>query len=79
MLRDEKKLKLQFNKEKDERLKAIRAKAGMPILLVTSVLMIIAGVIAGYFNATIFVTLIIAAVGQMIISGFVKMIYMRKM
>ena len=79
ILHDEKKLKLAFNKENDERLKAIRAKAGLPMVLVTSVLLIIAGVIAAYFNAVIFVTLMVAAVCQMMISGIVKLIYMKKM
>lgn len=78
-LKNEKKLKLEFNKENDERRKAIRAKAGLPIILVTSVLMIIAGVIAAYFNSAIFIALIVAAICQMMISGIVKMIYMRKM
>jgi hypothetical protein len=79
ILKDEKKLKLEFNKENDERLKAIRAKAGLPMILATSVLMIIAGVIAAYFNATIFIALTAAAFCQMMISGIVKLIYMRKM
>ena len=79
ILNDEKKLKLEFNKENDERLKAIRAKAGLPMVFVTSVLMIIAGIIAAYFNPIIFVTLIFAAVCQMMISVIVKLIYIRKM
>ena len=49
-----KELKIQYNKENDERMKAIKAKAGMPMLLITSIVMIIVGVIAGYFNFTIF-------------------------
>ena len=32
ILADDKKLKLQYNKENDERLKTIRAKAGVPML-----------------------------------------------
>ena len=48
LLKDENKLLLQFNKENDERTKAIKAKAGIPMLPITSTLMIIAGVIAGY-------------------------------
>lgn len=79
MLSDENKLQLEFNKENDERLKAIRAKAGLPMILVTSVLMIIAGVIAAYFNAVIFIALISAAACQMMISVIVKLICMRKM
>ena len=77
-LKDDAKLKVQYNKENDERLKAIRAKAGIPILLFTSVGMIVAGIIAGYFNSTIFITLIIAASFQMLIGVIIKQIYLRK-
>lgn len=79
LLRDEKKLQLQFNKENDERYKAIRGKAGMPMLLFTSVAMIIVGMIAGYFNSTIFLVLMIAATTQMLVGAIVKMIYLKKM
>lgn len=78
VLGDEKKLKLQFNKENDERRKAIRAKAGMPMLLITSILMIITGIIAGYFNPIIFVTLTAAALCQMLIGGIVKILYTKE-
>ena len=40
-LRSEKELQIQYNKEKDERMKAIRAKAGMPMVLIFSVVIII--------------------------------------
>lgn len=79
ILADDKKLKLQYNKENDERLKTIRAKAGVPMLLITSIVMIIAGIIAGYFNLTIFITLVVAAVSQMLIAAIIKQIYLRKL
>ncbi len=79
ILRDDAKLKLEYNREHDERLKAIRAKSGMPMLLITSAAMVIAGVIAGYFNTVIFITLVLAAMGQMLIGAIVKQIYLRKM
>ena len=79
MLGDEKKLQLELNKENDERLKAIRAKAGLPMILVTSVLMVIAGIVASYFNAVIFMVLVSAAVCQMIISIIAKLVYRKKM
>lgn len=78
-LKDEAKLKLQYNKENDERYKAIRAKAGMPMLLITSIMMIIAGVIAGYFSETAFITLICAALAQMSVGVVVKLVYMKIM
>ncbi len=79
LLKDDTKLQVEFNKENDERYQVIRGKAGMPMLLFTSVAMIIAGMIAGYFNSTIFITLTIAAMSQMLVGAIVKMIYMKKM
>jgi len=79
IIRDSSKLQLQFNKEYDERYKAIRAKAGMPVLLITSLGMVVAGIIAGYYSITIFATLIAAAVCQMLVAAIIKQIYLRKM
>jgi len=79
ILNDEMKLKLQYNKENDERLKTIRAKAGMPLLFITSVGMIVAGVVAGYFSLAVFSALVSAAVIQMLIGAIIKQIYMRKL
>lgn len=79
LLDNEEKLKLEYIKETDERLAAIRAKAGMPLLLILSIGMIIAGIIAGYFNIFIFYTLIITAVCQMIVGCCIKLICMKTM
>lgn len=79
ILKDKAKLQLQFNKENDERAKAIRAKASMPMLLITSILMMLAGIIASYFSITVFATLIIAGVSQMLIGVVVKLVYTKKM
>lgn len=79
LLKDENKLLLKFNKENDERIKAIKAKAGIPILPLLAAITIIAGVIAGYFDNLIFMTLIIAATSQMLVCVLVKLIYMKKM
>lgn len=79
ILKDDNKLELECNKENDERFKAIKSKAGLPIVPVLSILMIISGIIAGYFNITIFYTLIIVAMCQILISGFIKLIYMKRM
>ncbi|MGM0641074.1 MAG: hypothetical protein ACQESN_06605 [Thermotogota bacterium] len=77
-IKDNKKLKLLYNKENDERLKLIRSKAGMPLLMVTSIIMILSGIIAGYFNTLIFITLIIAATTQLIIGMIIKLYHLRK-
>ncbi|MDE6672738.1 MAG: hypothetical protein K2K16_11155 [Ruminococcus sp.] len=78
-VKDSDKLKILFNKENDERLKYIKSKSGMPMLLITSVIMIFIGTIFGYFNTTVFYTLIVASMCQLLIAGIVKMVYMKKM
>lgn len=79
LLKDENRLLLQFNRENDERIKTIKTKAGIPMLPIMSVLIIIAGVIAGYFDTLVFMTLIATAVFLMTICGVIKMFYMKKM
>ncbi len=78
-LKDDNKLKLEFNKENDERYKTIKSKAGIPIVPIFSVLMIITGIVAGYFNIEVFYILIIVAMFQVVISGIIKLIYMKRM
>ena len=58
ILRDETKLQLQYNKENDERMKTIKAKAGLPVVLILSVILILVGMVVGYFNLSIFYTLV---------------------
>lgn len=78
-INDDTKLKILYNKEHDERLKAIRNKAGAPMIIITSVLMVLAAIIAGYFNIVVFYTLVIAVIGQLTISAVVKLVCMKKM
>ena len=75
---DEQKLKTLFNQENDERMKAIRAKAGVPMTVILAVIFVLAGVVIGYFNETIFVVLICVALFQLFASAAVKLYYMRK-
>ncbi len=77
--KDDNKLKLEFNKENDERYKAIKSKAGIPIVPIFSVLMMVTGIVAGYFNTEAFYILIIVAICQVVISGVIKLIYMKRM
>lgn len=79
VLKDENLLKLEYNKENDERRKAILEKAGMPMILMMSVIILIAGIVAGYFNEIIFLTLIVTALCQLITGLAVKMYFMRRM
>lgn len=78
-INDQTKLKVLYNKEHDERLKTIRSKAGMPIIAITSVMMIIAAIIAGYFNIIVFYTLVIAVAAQLSVSAMVKLYCMKTM
>ena len=79
ILKDDNKMKLEFNKENDERYKTIKSKAGIPIVPIFSVLMIITGIVAGYFNIEVFYILIVVAMCQVVISGIIKAIYMKRM
>ena len=76
-LKDDHKLKLLYNREHDERLKTIRGKAGMPVLMICSVAIIVAAVITGYFNITIFYTLLITGIAQLLMGLILKVYYMR--
>lgn len=76
-LRNEKELQIQYNKENDERMKAIRAKAGMPMILISSAVMGIVGIIIGYSNMTVFYTLTVVAALQLAIACITKLIYMK--
>lgn len=78
-IKDDTKLKILYNKEYDERQYLIRQKAGMPMLMITSGIMIFAGIIAGYLNEIVFYTLILAAMIQLTLGAMVKIYYMRKM
>ncbi len=78
-MESEEKLQLLFNKENDERMKNIKSKAGMPMLLITSFIIIIIAVIIGYFNVVVFYTLIAVALCQLVAACIVKFIYMRLM
>ena len=77
ILRYEEMLQIQYNREHDERMKAIRAKAGMPMMLISSVIMIEVGIIIGYVNTIVFYTLITAALCQLAAGCIVKLVYQR--
>ena len=78
-LTDETRLRVPYNQENDERMKAIRAKAGVPMVLVLSMALIVAGMVIGYFNETVFVTIIGVTLFQLLASLAVKFYYRRKM
>ena len=76
---DEEKLRILYNQEHDERMSAIRSKAGVPMVLILSLLQVFAGMIAGYYNETVFYALLLAATVQLLISIMVKFYYKAKM
>ncbi len=78
-VKDNKKLKMLYNQEQDERMKVIRCKAGMPMLLIMSVTMLLAAIITGYFNIIVFYTLVITAMVQLLVGTLVKVYYMKTM
>jgi len=78
-LKDETKLRMLYNEEKDERMSAIRAKAGIPMVLILSMALVLGGMISGYFNETVFVVLIGTALFQLLVSLGVKLYYKAKM
>ncbi len=79
VIKDDKKLRILYNKEHDERLKLIRSKSGMPMLMITSVIMLITAIISGYFNTVVFLTLVIAATVQLSIGAIVKLYCLKTM
>lgn len=79
ILADDSKLNLEYNKETDERLIAIRGKAGIPMIPVLSILLLLAGIIAGHVNITVFYTLIISAMCQLLLCVILKLYYLRAM
>ena len=64
-LEDDEKLKKMYNEEHDERTQFIKQKAGFPVFTAAGVMMIIAGLVAGYINSTVSYTM--AACGIFII------------
>ena len=62
---DEDKMKLLYAQENDENTKVFLQKSGMPMILVTSMGMILVGAIMAHFSIAIFYTLILAAVVQL--------------
>ena len=78
-LKDEAKLRLLYNEENDERMSAIRAKAGIPMVLILSLALVLGGMVIGYWNETIFVVLVGVALFQLLVSLGVKLYYKVKM
>lgn len=79
IIKDDKALKRQYCWEHDERKQAAAARAGLPMLLITSCLMLLAAIVAGYYSRVIFATLVAAAMAQLTVSLAVKLICLKTM
>lgn len=83
LLKDDKKLKIAYNKENDERLKVIQAKIGAPVILYTSITFIIIGAVIplfvqGTIGTTICYTLFGAGFIQLAFCACLKLYYFKK-
>lgn len=78
-LNDEQALRRLWNKEHDERMQAIKARAGAPMLLYTSVAMIAVALLIGPWNMMAAMTLMLAATAQILACAVTKLICMRMM
>ena len=78
-LRDDQALRRLWNREHDERLQAIRARAGVPLVQYTSVAMIGAALLINPWNMTVAVTLLAVATTQLVVSTVVKLVCLRSM
>ena len=78
VMNDDKQLRLAYNQENDERRKQIKLKAGGNLVIITSVILIFAGIIGGYFNVVIFYSVIGCAVFQLLASSLIKLYLLKK-
>lgn len=78
-LKDEKKLRQLYIQEYDERMIAIRQKAGYPMVIILSVGVAAAAVVAGCFNEVVMETLLTVAVVQLLVSLGLKIWYTKTM
>lgn len=77
-LRNEESLKKAYFSENDERTKMIQEKTGGNIIVVCSIIILLAGIIGGYFNEIIFYALISCSVFLLIVRKAFKLYYTRK-
>lgn len=77
-LKDHQELRLEYNRERDERSRLIQSKAGLSMIIYTSAAMILtASLIARSFPMA-FIALVAAGVGQMLVAGVTKIILSRR-
>lgn len=77
-LNNPEKLKKLYIEENDERTKFISSKVGSSSSNAVILMLLLAGIVAGYFNFTVFVTLIAAALASSLITVGLKIYYEHK-
>jgi len=77
-LKDENKLRLLYNQAMDERQQLIRDKAGIPLLNIAVVILVVAGVVAGYFEALVSYTLLGVVIFLILYQIAAKLYFSRK-
>ena len=78
-LKDDTALRRLYNQEHDERMQAIRARAGIPVTLFMGVALMGAGLVATFFNMTVSLTLVAAGLVELLVSLAIKFWCMRTM
>ncbi|MBQ8202538.1 MAG: hypothetical protein IJZ74_12310 [Clostridia bacterium] len=78
-LKDDTALRRLYNKEHDERMQAIRAKAGVPVTLLMGAGLQAAGLVATFFDMTVALTLIAAGLAVLLVTLALKAWYSRRM
>ena len=78
-LKDDTALRRLYNQEHDERMQAIRAKAGVPVTLLMGVGLMGAGLVATFFDMTVALTLVVAGLAVLLVTLALKAWYTRKM
>ena len=78
-LRNTEKLRQAWVRQHDERMIAIRARAGMPMLLYASVAMLLAACVVSYTNETAFKTLCVAGLAQALLGLAAKAYFLKTM
>ena len=78
-LKDDTELRRLYNQEHDERMQAIRAKAGVPVTLLMGVGLMTAGLAATFFDMTVALTLVAAGLVELLATLALKAWYSRTM
>ena len=78
-MKDDAALRRLYNQEHDERMQAIRAKAGVPVTLFRGAGLIAAGLVATFFHMTVALTLLVAGIAELVATLALKAWYSRRM